>query len=401
MLKGKRRTSPHGRLKGCADIVRRWVTEHTVMDMTVDGLALATLCVAVIEWVLAPPGTPFGVGISLAYCCALATLPWHGHYASWAILIAGTVSDVGVVFDPEPTGPNMIWGLLLAMVTLGRSGRFWECPVAISLALASATYATLLYPDLMGYSLPYGIMNFGVGLLCAYLVGVSARYRDAQRLQRRTRRRIEQVGRNLLMALTLHDAVSGNLTRILVLSERMRREHPLEYGRYGIGDVSRFARDALHETHQIIDILQNPREIGSGEVGALPLMRLVESAVADHDSRLRGLGYRGGSIVQGENTLSVDGRGYEFVALLREVYANIERHCDPECSPYRVRVIFHDGMVELIQGNGLERTKTRIMPPKSGRGLKLHRNRIQAYGGVLHANPVDGEWRVYCSMPLQ
>lgn len=65
MLKGKRRTSPHGRLKGCADIVRRWVTEHTVMDMTVDGLALATLCVAVIEWVLAPPGTPFGVGISL------------------------------------------------------------------------------------------------------------------------------------------------------------------------------------------------------------------------------------------------------------------------------------------------------------------------------------------------
>ena len=52
--------------------------------------------------------------------------------------------------------------------------------------------------------------------MCVYLIGVSIRYRQLHYTQQETQRQIEQTQRNQFMASLFHEAVSGNLTRIIV-----------------------------------------------------------------------------------------------------------------------------------------------------------------------------------------
>lgn len=43
----------------------------------------------------------------------------------------------------------------------------------------------------------------------------------------------------------------------------------------------------------------------------------------------------------------------------------------------------------------------RFRRARSGRGLGLHRRRIQVLGGTLNTSLEDGEWTLYADLPLQ
>ena len=201
------------------------------------------------------------------------------------------------------------------------------------------------------------------------------------------------------MASLFHEAVSGNLTRIIVSAECIQRKNPDVYERCGIANIVHYADDALRQTHQAIDMLQQ-NDMVPGAAKRITVQAAVTSVMASGDRRLHDLEYQGCSDVQGECNLCVDQRSLVFLALLREVYTNIERHCDPHGSTYRIHIKLTDDRVLLSQTNGTTRTEDWIPAPESGRGLSLLSKQIRRYGGMVNMSTDDEQWQLSCSMPL-
>lgn len=377
--------------------IRRHMAAWSIADKVILCLSAAALVVAIAEWIMNPPHTVAGTLLAVLLCLILALMPWKSHMAAWCMIFVGTIGDLLVGVDPA--GPSTTWATLLAMVSLGRATRAWECVLSLVITLSAVTYAAIRYPDIMGYGIPGGIANLGVSLLCVYLIGVSIRYRQMRYMQQETRRQIEQSQRSQFMASLFHEAVSGNLTRIIVSAECIQRKDPDVYERCGMDDIVHYADDALRQTHQAIDMLQRDGMMPDA-AKRITVQAAVTSVMASGDRRLHDLEYQGCSEVKGECSLCVDQRSLVFLALLREVYTNIERHCDPRGSAYRIHIRLTDDMAMLSQTNGTAKTAGWIPAPESGRGLSLLSKQIRQYSGTVNVSADDEQWRLSCSMPL-
>lgn len=300
-------------LRGIHGIHRNMVA-WSMADKAILYLSTAALCVAIAEWIMDPPHTGVGTLLAAMLCLMLALMSWKAHMAAWCIIFVAAIGDLLVGVDPA--GPSTTWAMLLAMVSLGRTARAWECALSLVITLSTVTYAAIRYPDIMGYGIPGGIANLGVGLLCAYLVGVSINYRQIQRAQKEALHRIEQTQRNQLMASLFHEAISGNLTRIIVSAECLQRENPDAYERCGMADIVHYADDALRQTHQAIDMLQRDG-MTPDAAKRITVQAAVTSVMASGDRRLHDLEYQGCSDVQGECSQYVGQRSLVFLALLR------------------------------------------------------------------------------------
>ena len=397
MSRRNRGNSTHEAVLRSIHGIRRHMAAWSIADKVILCLSVAALVVATAEWIMNPPHTVVGTLLAVLLCLILALMPWKSHMAAWCMIFVGAIGDLLVGVDSA--GPSTTWATLLAMVSLGRTTRAWECVLSLVITLSTVTYAAIRYPDIMGYGIPDGIANLGVSLLCVYLIGVSIRYRQLHYTQQETQRQIEQTQRNQFMASLFHEAVSGNLTRIIVSAECIQRKNPDVYERCGIANIVHYADDALRQTHQAIDMLQQ-NDMVPGAAKRITVQAAVTSVMASGDRRLHDLEYQGCSDVQGECNLCVDQRSLVFLALLREVYTNIERHCDPHGSTYRIHIKLTGDRVLLSQTNGTTRTEDWIPAPESGRGLSLLSKQIRRYGGMVNMSTDDEQWQLSCSMPL-
>ncbi|WP_169171444.1 sensor histidine kinase [Bifidobacterium oedipodis] len=370
----------------------------SVADWVIVCLTIAVLCLAIADWWLNPPHTWFGVATGLGYCIAVALLPRYGFKSAWVIIVLVTISNFGAGIDSS--GPSSTWGLLLAIVALGRNARYWEGVVSIASIITSITVATIQFPDVMKFSLPNGVVNFAIGLLATYLTGVAIRRSDDKRKRREMEQLLAQARREIAMASCFHDAVSGKLTHILVTTEMVKQKHPDEYDQMGWQEVAQEASDALHEMHRAIDVM-NQDSPSAGDELPLTLAEALESVTAAYDKRLKKLGYTGETQIRGESPAVLSERTDEIIAVLRELYANIERHCDPANTTYRMHINLQPKAVTIAQSNDCPKTALqRSFSMVSGKGLKLHRARIEALGGEMRTNRDNDQWHVFCQLPL-
>lgn len=346
-------------------------------------------------WIVEPPlGWP-GIVVSAVYIVAVFALPFGGRYAAWVIVVAACIDEL----SPDIVGTDEGMGLILGMLLLGYLSHHWFDALALALIAASSGYDMYWFPEDAGYVFPQGAIGMALSYGIPYCCGIILWQRQILYKAQKNRERLEACQRNIALASRIHESVSGNLARIMLETQRLATEEDAGLRR-GVTAIRRDAGRALRDVHAVIDYLDDDGDHTRKEISWPAYMNALESVVHSGDRRLHSQGFQGRSIIHGICEVPTDGRCMLSLEVLREAYANIEKHADRQLADYRINVAVDERRFMLSQTNSCVHAEDWNEPPQSGRGLKLLAKRVRACGGEMRWNEDDEVWSLYCVLPL-
>lgn len=195
-------------------------------------------------------------------------------------------------------------------------------------------------------------------------------------------------------AQEMHDSVTGNLSLIARTAQRRLRVGTQEREQWET--IERYATEALTDVRHVIERLEHTsddhREQPHGDA-VVSLRRLID----DNERRLRGAGFTGRAILNASDDAAAlpDDRRIIVVGLIREIYANIIRHGDPN-EPYELSVFWDRHGVEITERNVIV-TQDDLT---GGHGIVQYRRTIERIGGVLDCERNGSEWIAFAQIPV-
>ena len=307
-------------------------------------------------------------------------------------LISENVPDTGFVFCK-------MTALVCALLVLGYVGRVWWR----SLGVAVAITVLMLIRVFLETGAIYGLSEVMLSVsMCAlpWAAGraVSVQYREREAMAtayrlRAMEERLSRKNRDDRIARGIHDAVSNDLSQIIMIAGQHAQ----------VGDcleiVTR-ARDALNEVHRVIDLLDGAAELDGecpddddvGDIGDE-----VRRVCLRWDDELERRRLVGGATIMGRTCL--DARRAECaLAVIGEAYTNIVRHCT-DGDEYSMIIRMDESGIRIIQSNSCRRGVTHLGGFESGRGLRLHRREVESLGGQLRTSYEDDTWMMHVRLP--
>lgn len=196
----------------------------------------------------------------------------------------------------------------------------------------------------------------------------------------------------------IHDAVSNDLSRIIMLADS-HRDDP------NYGEITERAREALRQVHCVIDLLDshpatssstdNPTEVNTSETS---LHEAIKKECQHWDEELHQADFLGTSTVLGEGSL--DKRREQCIrTTVQEAYTNILRHCSAHDDEYSMTIRISEAGVRIMQTNSCRHGVQSVRGVPSGKGLKLHRDEVYALGGQFITSYEDGTWLLNVYVP--
>lgn len=330
--------------------------------------------------------------MSILYVITILSLPRGKRYAAWIIIAIACIDE----FLPSVHGVDQTCGLGLSVFLLAYWSPRWSDAIAgvlISFSVCCDTYffpydADLIFPNgVIGVMLSYGIV---------YCMGFVVYRRRQIEESKEFRQRCDLIHRNVMLASKIHNAVSGNLARILIVTQNIVS---LDNGRYKeeMECIQNDANQALYDVHEIIDHLD-----GYGECEEkIQYMDILESVMSSGDEKLKKLGFNAVSSLSG----FYNGLMNEYCDLsldvLHEVYSNIETHAICSSLQCSIELSIIDDCFLLKQTNICPYGKeARRNLPVSGKGLKLLARRVHDSGGILRWGRENGVWSLFCELSL-
>lgn len=370
---------------------RRMLTGRTLFL----AIVVLTGLLEIFAWIIAPPSGWEGIVSSVIYIAAIFALPLAGRYAAWVIVAVACIDEVlpGVVALDEGMG------LVLSMLLLGYASRHWSDALAWTAIVVSAGYDMYRFPEDAGYAFPQGMIGMALGYGLPYCCGIILWQRQSLRKAQKNRERLNAYQRDIAIASRIHESVSGSLARIMLETQRLSGDENAELRR-GLMEIQSSAEQALRDTHAVIDYLDDDGMRASKRPPRSSYMETLESVAHSGDRRLCSQGFDGKSVIHGVCLMNVDEQCALSLEILREVYANIEKHAGRKGTGYHVNVVVSGNRFILSQTNSLLHEEHWMEPPRSSRGLELLAKRVRAYGGEMRWAEDDDMWSLFCSLPL-
>lgn len=298
----------------------------------------------------------------------------------------------------------------VAMVSVWRSPRRALVPAVVSLlgiaVLVSGTTVMVM---------PYGAeIGFGYGggdafdyaVLAVYTVAVAlclglALWMRSSALTARRAAVLEArsaevegeaavVGERARLARDLHDVVAHHVSLIAVRAETAPYTNPdlQPEARRLLSEIAADARGALDELRGVLGVLRRAED---GAPERAPQPRLVDVAGLVTSARAAGGDVR----LEGDVGVHVgDAAGYVVYRLVQEALTNARRHAPGQ--PVTVQVAAEDRRLVVLVSNPVGSAGGE---PGTGRGLLGMRERVEALGGTLVAEPRGGLFMVEADLP--
>lgn len=316
-------------------------------------------------------------------------------------IVTAAVTFVGVApYELAPVG----WMIYVSAFALGRYSTLGRSLVGLALFAICLTLTLLSDQGLTGAGVAF-VLAFGV---LAWFAGRELQsWRDRVRVERANadlRVESERQARNmaiteerLRIAREVHDVVAHSMGLISVqagMADAAFDVRPDE-ARRALGNILATSRSSLNEIRQVVGTLRDDQD------GASSYRRPV--GVAEFDALFADTEEHGlvvhrrvdlGGVLHG-------GVGTSIYRIVQQALTNVIEHAD--ASEVHVTVL-HDGgavQLEIVDDGLVGRSHDSGSRRRGGFGIIGMRERARAFGGVLHAGPVDGGgFRVSASIPV-
>lgn len=363
-------------------------TPRTPASRWTVGLSALFLCLTLGIWISATvayrgsplPWTPTALlacGLHLAALAAFGVLPKPASY----IIIAVFCIDCAFTADYASIQQ---YGVFLALGHLGFSEPVRRSAVALAapiVACAVCVWTGGMFPEQFFTSTTCHCLAYIAGLAMRAITQDHALRRGAEIME--TRRMRDDIARGL------HDAVTNELTSIILLCDAEDDASRTESRNIPI--IRSQAERALRNTQRAILALHgsSPALAGDAGVGDVAALRRF---VAIQDGLLDAMGFHGAGTFElhadrpPSRTLVDDA-----TSVVKEIYANIARHCPPD-GAYHVRVDVYGSSIRIEESNPyLESAADRF---SSGFGLRHIRTIAGRSGGSCLTSTDGRRWTV-------
>lgn len=129
----------------------------------------------------------------------------------------------------------------------------------------------------------------------------------------------------------------------------------------------------------------------------------VKAQITDTEEFLEAQGYRGTAAVNGIAMVVDPEAAAEALSLMTEIGTNIRRHAPAGADSYLLFVTLSPEWIEIRETNDIrddaDAQSGLSAQELSGRGLAMHRIRVQELGGELTTRSDDGTWMIYVRIP--
>lgn len=129
----------------------------------------------------------------------------------------------------------------------------------------------------------------------------------------------------------------------------------------------------------------------------------VKAQITDTEEFLEAQGYRGTAAVNGIAMVVDPEAAAEALSLMTEIGTNIRRHAPVGDDSYLLFVTLSPEWIEIRETNDIrddaDAQSGLSAQERSGRGLVMHRTRVQELGGELTTRSDDGTWMIYVRIP--
>jgi signal transduction histidine kinase len=351
-------------------------------------LSAVLIVIAVMEYALSDKHPAGDLAVTVFYCVCIAFIPIRPTLAAVILIVANPIAE----FTPIVFSINAMWGTWLALGALGFCATYWLGIAALGYACVEMFIAFHI-GHTMGTNV-YGLINmFAIHILC-YIASLAIRWKGERDSQRELQRQLAQTQINNAIATTIHDVTSNNLTNIILLS-RQQLETSVDRNQWQ--KVNDIAVTTLNQIHQVIDVLNGTSSPAQPAKEGRSFMERLEHLVEQESASLREQHYEGETHIDGLSKAIDDDIAEAFLALLHETYTNIPRHA-PSHGTYRITIRCNNDAITVMETNQLALPHTLIGIPH-GKGLALHRQRIEALGGLLRTDTNQNHWNLYIQIP--
>lgn len=238
--------------------------------------------------------------------------------------------------------------------------------------------AVALTPILAYHESPYSLLAAYSNCCCAYVLGHVARINQTMvdhYVSDHKRRIADQ----------LHSAATNELSTIVLLTQIIDQTHDPAATKETSAQIESLSRDALNNIHAIIRLLSRDDSSTAAQQQSL-------GEIARHyDSQLHRLGYQGRTDIDSAILAATSPIAY---AALREVYANIVRHGQPN-GDYAIAITCEHNMMVIRERNARRQNE----PASSGFGLMLLEAQIHEADGTMSTRAHGDRWELTISIP--
>lgn len=209
-------------------------------------------------------------------------------------------------------------------------------------------------------------------------------------------RKLNQARRDNMLARQIHDAVSNDLSRIIMLANAHADDDDYT-------TIAHQAQNALHHVHEVIDMLDSDpstdtRNKQIPRTCTLNFLDKMHQQCKAWDSYLQEKGISGLSTIEHSNGY-IDERCEECAeSIIHEAYTNILRHCQKNDEYYFNIKVSNNG-IRITQTNSCNQGQSEIPGAHSGKGIELHRREVESIGGKFITSFEDNTWMLNVFIP--